>query len=461
LGLHRLLYSRPEAWVNSALAMIIGRLVYAGSKLALCNHAPNTCLWELCGIDEPPDVDAHCYEPMDQLLRRQGAIQRGLARRHLDGGRVVLYDITSIYFEGDYEQSELVTFGYNRDRKKGYEQVVVGLICNARGCPVGVEVYAGNTKDETTVIDKVHEIKADYGIEQVIFVGDRGMITQSNIEALKDEDDLQTISALTHGEMRHLLERKVIALDLFDERSIHEVTDPAEPTRRYCLCRNPQTAQREHHTRDRLLELTTNALTEIAAYRRATTVEKLGARVGKVLAKYKMGKFIQWSIEPDQALTTSRKHRLIWSIDTDKVVKEKRFDGCYIITSDVGQDGMSTAEVVNAYKSLTFVERAFRNLKTVQLEIRPVYHKTDERIRSHVFLCMLAYYLQWHIEQRLTPLFSADGQGPERRWTFRGVIDCLAQITRNKVTVNGAEFYQNSTPTQEQEEILNLLQVAM
>jgi hypothetical protein len=235
LGLHRLLYSRPEAWVNSALAMIIGRLVYAGSKLALCNHAPNTCLWELCGIDEPPEVDAHCYEPMDQLLRRQGAIQRGLARRHLDGGRVVLYDITSIYFEGDYAHSELVTFGYNRDRKKGYEQVVVGLICNARGCPVGVEVYAGNTKDETTVIDKVHEIKADYGIEQVIFVGDRGMITQSNIEALKDEDDLQTISALTHGEMRHLLERKVIALDLFDERSIHEVTDPAEPTRRYCL----------------------------------------------------------------------------------------------------------------------------------------------------------------------------------------------------------------------------------
>jgi hypothetical protein len=461
LRLHRLLYSRPEPWVNSALAMIIGRLVYAGSKLALCNHAPNTCLWELCGIDEPPDVDAHCYEPMDQLLRRQGAIQRGLARRHLDGGRVVLYDITSIYFEGDYEQSELVTFGYNRDRKKGYEQVVVGLICNARGCPVGVEVYAGNTKDETTVIDKVHEIKADYGIEQVIFVGDRGMITQSNIEALKDADDLQTISALTHGEMRHLLERKVIALDLFDERSIHEVSDPADPTRRYCLCRNPQTAQREHHTRDRLLELTTNALTEIAAYRRATTVEKLGARVGKVLAKYKMGKFIQWSIEPDQALTTSRKHRLIWSIDTDKVVKEKRFDGCYIITSDVGQDGMSTAEVVNAYKSLTFVERAFRNLKTVQLEIRPVYHKTDERIRSHVFLCMLAYYLQWHIEQRLTPLFSADGQGPERRWTFRGVIDCLAQITRNKVTVNGAEFYQNSTPTPEQEEILNLLQVAM
>ena len=174
-----------------------------------------------------------------------------------------------------------------------------------------------------------------------------------------------------------------------------------------------------------------------------------------------MGKFIQWSIDADHELAKSRKHRLIWSIDTHKVAKEQRFDGCYIITSDVDQAGMSTTEVVNAYKSLTFVERAFRNLKTVQLEIRPVYHKTDERIRSHVFLCMLAYYLQWHMEQRLAPLFAADGQGPDRRWTFRGVIDCLAQITRNRVTVNGAEFYQNSTPTPEQDQILRLLQVTM
>ena len=461
LGLHQALYSRPEPWVSGALAMIVGRLVYAGSKLSLCNHHPNTCLWELCGIADPPDVDTQCYEPMDKLLQRQGAIQKTLARRHLDGGHLVLYDITSVYFEGEYKQSELVGFGYNRDGKKGREQIVVGLICNAQGCPVGVEVYAGNTKDETTVIDKVHEIKASYGIEKIIFVGDRGMITHSTIEALKDEEDLQTIGALTHGEMRTLLKEKVITLDLFDERSIHEVSDPAEPTRRYCLCRNPQTAQRESATRQRLLDLTATALAEIAAYKRATTVEKLGARVGKALAKYKMGKFIQWNIDADKEKATSREHRLIWSIDANKVAQEKRFDGCYIVTSDVDKDQMNTMEVVHAYKSLTFVERAFRNLKTVQLEIRPVYHKNDERIRGHVFLCMLAYYLQWHMEQRLAPLFTQDGKGQERRWTFRGVIDCLAQITRNKVTVNGAEFYQNSTPTPEQEEILSLLQVTM
>jgi transposase len=324
----------------------------------------------------PPNVDTHCYEPMDRLLQRQKAIQKNLTRCHLKGGHLVLYDITSVYFEGDYKDSELVRFGYNRDGKKGHEQIVVGLICTGQGCPVGVEVYAGNTKDETTVIDKVHEIKDNYGIEKVVFVGDRGMLTHSNIEALKDEKDLQTISALTHGEMKTLLDKQVIALDLFDERSIYEVTDPVEPRRRYCLCRNPQAAQREHEMRGRLLRLTTDALAKIAAYKRAATVETLGARVGRVLAKYKMGKFIQWSVEPDPNRAKSSEHRLHWSIKTDKMAEEQRFDGCYIIASDVDQQAMNTLEVVNAYKRLTFVERAFRSLKTVQLEIRPVYHKT-------------------------------------------------------------------------------------
>ena len=461
VGLPQILSSRSEPWVNSLLAMIVGRLVYAGSKLSLCNHASNTCLWELSGITDEPKVDKHCYQAMDKLLKRQPEIQKKLARQHLQSGHLVLYDITSVYFEGEYQDSELVKFGYNRDRKKGREQIVVGLICNKQGCPVGVEVYAGNTKDETTVIDKIHQIKTDYGIEKIIFVGDRGMVTQSKIEALKDEDDLKTVSALTHGGMMKLLNEKVIELDLFDEHNIHEVIDPLNPDRRYCLCRNPVTAQRETDTRQRLLDLTEVGLQGIADYKQKTTVEKLGARVGKVLAKYKMGKFIQWSIDAAEDNTTSRQHRLSWSIDTDKVAYEQRFDGCYIISTDVEQARMNTLEVVNAYKSLAFVERAFRNLKTVQLEIRPVYHKNDDRIRCHVFLCMLAYYLQWHMEQRLAPLFEEDGVGENRRWTFRGVIDNLAQITRNKVSANGVEFYQNSTPTDEQEQILKLLRVSM
>jgi hypothetical protein len=356
LGLDKLLYSKPEPWVNSLLAMIVGRLVYAGSKLSLCNHYPNTALWELCGITGKPDVDINCYEPMDKLLKRQKAIQKILAQRHIKSGHLVLYDITSIYFEGEYNESELVRFGYNRDRKKGVEQIVVGLICNEQGCPVGVEVYSGNTKDETTVVDKIQEIKKQYGIEKIIFVGDRGMVTQNNINALKDEEGLQMIGALTHGEMIKLLKEKVIALDLFDEQKINEVFDPSNPTQRYCLCRNPATAQREGKTRQRLLELTEAGLQEIAAYKRKTTSEKLGARVGKVLAKYKMGKFINWSIDAYESNAISQQHRLIWSVNTDKVAHEKRFDGCYIIRTDVNKKQMNAEEVVSAYKSLTFVE---------------------------------------------------------------------------------------------------------
>ena len=461
LGLHKVLYSRPESWVNSVLAMIVGRIVFAGSKLSLCNHHPNTCLWEVCGVLETPDVDKNCYEPMDKLLGRQTAIQKKLAAQHLQADHLVLYDITSIYFEGAYKQSELVTFGYNRDRKKGREQIVVGLICDEQGCPVGVEVYSGNTKDETTVMDKIHEIKTSYNIGKIIFVGDRGMVTHHNVEALKDETDLQMISALTHSEMMKLYRKNVIEMDLFDEKTINEIEDPEEPGRRYCLCRNPSTAKRSRDTRQRLLNLTETGLKEIAAYKRKITVEKLGARVGKVLAKYKMGKFIQWTIDADENASISQRHHLEWSIDTSKVAHEQCFDGCYVISTDVDKERLNTKEVVHAYKSLTHVERAFRNLKTIQLEVRPVHHKNDDRIRSHVFLCMLAYYLQWHMEQRLRPLFNSDGKAKERRWTFRGVIECLAQLTCNKVSVNGAQFYQNSIPTSEQKQILELLGVPL
>ena len=212
LGLHKAIYSRSEPWVNAILAMIVGRVIFAGSKLALCHQHPHSCLWELCGIDGEPDVDVHCYQAMDRLLQRQAAIQRQLAKQHLRNGYLVLYDITSSYFEGEYADSELVTYGYNRDGKKGHEQVVIGLVCNAEGCPIGVEIYPGNTRDSTTVIDKIHEIKTQYAIDQLIFVGDRGMVTKSNIDAVKDIEGLRTITALTHHGMVQLLRDKVIHL---------------------------------------------------------------------------------------------------------------------------------------------------------------------------------------------------------------------------------------------------------
>ena len=339
IGLPQMLYSRNEQWLKSALAMIIGRLIQPGSKLSLCHHHSISCLWEICGIVETPEVNEYCYAVMDKLLQRQKSIQKKLAKKHLNNNHMVLYDITSVYFEGAYEDSELVKYGYNRDQKKGKEQVVVGLICNDKGCPVGIEVFAGNTKDETTVLDKIKEVRQEYQLKELIFVGDRGMVTRSNLDALQHDDDIKTVSALTHSDMQKLLSRDVIMLDMFDEKLVNEVFDPQDPDRRYCLCRNEATKIRTNRTRERLLGLTKEGLGHIATYTRKTTVEKLGARVGKLLSKYKMAKFIDWSIESaNEELSNS--HRLQWKINQDKVDHEKRLDGCYVITTDVNCNTM-------------------------------------------------------------------------------------------------------------------------
>jgi len=453
LGLPQLLYSRNEPWVGPALAMILGRIVYAGSKLALSHQGANTALWELCGVAGKVDVDRHCYEVLDRLLARQPAIQRALAKKHLQDGHLVLYDITSSYFEGEYAASDLVAFGYNRDGKRHHEQVVIALVCNGQGCPVGVEVFAGNTQDAATVPDQIAQIQNQYGIRQLIFVGDRGMITQSNRDQLAGSEGLQLISALTHPQIVALLEKKVVTPELFDEKAIVEVLDPDQPQKRYCLCRNPESARRETQTRQRLLELTRQGLEAIAPPPRGKTrktpaAEKTGARVGRVLQRYKMGKFVDWAV---------KEGRLEWRFHQEKIDAEQRLDGCYIVVADVPPEAMGKAEVVASYKKLSLVEQAFRNLKTVQLEMRPVYHKKDDRIRAHVFLCMLAYYLQWHARQRLQPLFDGDGKGKNRRWTFQNVIEKLATIRSNRVQSGGVEFELRTQADSDHEKILRLL----
>lgn len=460
LGLHRMLYSRSEPWVNSVLAMVIGRIVYQGSKLSLCNQFANTCLWELCGIEGRPDVDEHCYEPLDRLLERQSAIQKKLAAKHLKNGCLVLYDITSSYLEGEYERSKIVDFGYNRDKKKGYKQIVIGLLCNAEGCPVGVEVFKGNTNDATTVNDKVAELRTKYQLERVVFVGDRGMLTAARLDDLRDITGLNTISALTHHQLADLVRRDVIQPELFDEKNIVEISEPDSDRERYCLCRNPVTAKNETETRKRLLALSEEGLTKIADYKQSTTVEILGARVGKLLAKYKMGKFILWEVVQDRDNKKSKAHVLKWSIDEEKVEREQALDGCYIVRTDVPEEALDSGEVVAGYKALGGVERAFRSLKTTLLEMRPIFHKKDERIKAHVFMCMLSYYLQWHLVDRLRPLFEEDGTGKNRRWTVENVIERLAAIRNNRVSVNGVEFDQITESDTEQSEILRLLKQA-
>jgi transposase len=448
LGLHIDIYSRTnEEWVRSCVAMIAGRIVFAGSKLSLSHCGSYSALWEICGIEGVIDVNTHCYDAMDELLERQTAIQKKLTQKHLSNGTLVLYDITSSYMEGEYEESELVEFGYNRDRKRGHEQIIISLLCAGNGCPVAVEVFKGNTKDETTVLAKITEIQEKYGIERVIFVGDRGMVTQSKYAEI-DHNLVKVISALSHSAIQGLCEKEIIQIGLFDEKNIVEVIDGDI---RYCLCKNPDMAVKETRTRQTLLKKTTDELDKIISGTMKTKNSK-EVRAGKVVGKYKMGKFI---------IFEGSGENLKYSLAYDKIAKEACLDGCYVIYTDVPSEEMTAIETVENYKKLMQVEQAFRNMKTVRLEVRPVYHKTDDRIRCHVFICMLAYYVMWHMNQMLKPLFEADGVGADRKYTFDYVVETLKSIRKETVEVCGNESSIITSPTQEQAHILKLLGIVL
>ncbi len=460
LGLDLAIYSKPKSWKQNIYVMIAGRIIFAGSKLSLCNQYNNTALWELCGIESRPDVRKHCYDALDKLLKRQTAIQKKLANKHLKDGNLVLYDVTSSYLEGEYESSELVKFGYNRDGKKGHEQIVIGLICNSDGCPIAVEVFAGNTKDETTLIGKINELQKLYQIKKTVFVGDRGMVTESTAYELKQKG-IESIGALNRPKIVELIKQRIIEASYFNPTEIKEVSDPKVPERRYCLCKNPKSAKSDKITRNRLIELVVENLEKIANYKQRTTVEILGSRIGKLLQKYKIGKYINWEIQGDKEQKKSLNHKVVWNINEELIAENQKLDGCYVIVTGVSKDSMNKEQVVSNYKKLTEVEMAFRNLKTVQLEMRPIYHKLDHRIKAHIFLCMLAYYVQWNMQQRLTTLFEENKKGWERMWTFTQVIETLKSITQNTIKINGITLCRNTCPNQEQFKILKLLGVNM
>lgn len=448
LELDKAIYTRTsEEWARACLAMIAGRVVYAGSKLSLSHCDSYSALWEVCGISGAVDVNTHCYGAMDKLLKRQEAIQKTLAKKHLAGGILVLYDITSSYMEGKYEDSDLVCYGYNRDGKRAHEQIVISLLCSKDGCPVAVEVFKGNTKDETTVLDIVAGLKEKYGMEKVVFVGDRGMMTQAKYEQL-DHKAVKVISALTHGAIKSLCDKEVIQLSMFDEKNIVEVIDG---NLRYCLCKNPDMATKETATREALLKKTTEELDKIIASTKKSKYSK-EMRVGKAINKYKMGKFFAFEGKDEE---------LTYVLNEELIERESCLDGCYVIYTDVPPEDMTAMEAVENYKGLMRVEQAFRSMKQVQLEIRPVYHKTDDRIRCHVFICMLAYYVMWHIKQRLGVLFETDGKGKNRRYTFESVMEILKCIRKDAVVICGIESCVITTPTDLQQRILQLLEVTM
>lgn len=454
LELDRLIYSRKKPWREDALALIVGRVVYQGSKLSLINVYADTALWELCGhpAGERPDVDRHAYAVMDRLMERQGSIQKALAGQRLHDGCLIYYDLTSSYFEGAYAGSDLVAFGYNRDGKKGHEQIAIGLLTDAQGCPVAVEVFRGNTSDQRTVLDQAKRLSEQYGVKDVVFAGDRGMLTPKRIAEVSALG-FKTLTALTHPQMRDLLERKVIQMELFDEREPVAVHDPEQKTLRYLLCKNPNTAADERQTRQELIAQTRQALEKLAASRKKRTKVELAAKVGAVLAKWRVAKFFSWQIKCAG---------LLFEIDQELVQAEEAMDGCYIIRTDVSDEAWSAQQAVDRYRGLAQVERAFRNLKTVALELRPVYHHTDERIRAHVFICMLAYYLQWHALQRLQPLFHTDGDGKDRRWSWPIILERLKSI-RTQTCRLGRTVIPNviTRPDPEQQRILDLLKVKL
>jgi len=448
IGLDKIIYSRNDEWVKCALAMIIGRIVYQGSKLWLSKVSDFSCLWETCGVIDDVHVVAHCYDAMDELLARQEMIQKKLANKHLGNGTAILYDITSAYFEGDYDDSEIVTYGYNRDKKRGKKQITIGLICTKDGCPVAVEVFAGNTTDCTTVKDKMLEIKRKYGIKDFVFVGDRGMLTKKNISECESDDaafaGITTITALTHSAMKQLCKHESVQLSMFDEAVINEVILPEEPDIRYALKKNPVRCEEERQSRLTLIKKTEECLSKIAVPKRKTDDKTLIARAVKIFRKYKTEKYFDWEVK-DVLLKYSRK--------ADVILEEEKYDGLYVIRSNAPRDSMCITEVVENYKSLLNVEQAFRNMKTVQLEIRPIYHHTDDRIKAHVLICMLSYYLLWHMNKALELLYEED----KTKYTRDYVIETIKTVQKMKMTIGEIETYTIAESNEIQKHIQDLV----
>jgi transposase len=398
LGLASLLGSKPCRERDLVLAMVVSRIVAPHTKLATTRWWHTTTLAEDFGVADADEDDL--YAAMDWLLARQDTIEKKLAARHLIQGGLVLYDLSSSYFEGSC--CPLAKLGYNRDGKKGLLQVNYGLLADARGCPVAVSVYEGNVTDSQTLMPEVTRLREDFGITQLVMVGDRGMISNKAIDELRETDGIAWITALKSVSIRALLEQGQLQLDLFDERNLLELRSPEYPGERLVACRNPQLAKLRAHKREELLAATERNLDKIKARVDAGKLagqDEIGVRVGKVVNQYKVGKHFELQIG-DNAFTFVRKLAAI--------ATEASLDGIYIIRTCVAAEQMEAADCVRSYKSLANVERAFRSLKTIDLKVRPIHHRTADRVRAHIFLCMLAYYVEWHMREAWRELLFAD-----------------------------------------------------
>ncbi len=398
LGLDKLIAAKPCRERDIIVAVIVARICAPDSKLAMTRWWKDTTLPELLDIADVDEDDI--YHAMDWLLERQGRIEKKLARRHLKADDLVLYDLTSSYFEG--EKCPLAARGKSRDRKRGTLQVNYGLIADRRGCPVSVSVFKGNTNDSTTLLAEAARVREDFGIEQMVLVGDRGMISQKQIDELRDIGGMEWITALRTGGIRKLMEAGALQLGLFDERNLFELMHDDYPGERLVACRNPLLARKRAHKRCSMLEATKRELDKVrgmAGKRKLKGKDKIGVRVGKVVNKYKMAKHVVLDIRDDG---------FDFSFDEQSIAAEAALDGIYVIRTSLPEERMDAAELVRGYKDLTAVERAFRSLKSIDLLVRPIRHWLENRVLAHIFLCMLTYYVLWHMTEALRPLLFAD-----------------------------------------------------
>lgn len=469
------------------MALIVARVIDPRSKLATTRALrPETATSTLglqLGIEAVDE--RQMYRAMDWLLERQQRIETKLAHQHLHDGSLVLYDVSSSWYTGTH--CALAKFGHSRDGGGG-PQIVYGLLCNAEGCPVAIEVFEGNTADPKTLPAQVEKIRRRFGIQRVVLVGDRGLITSRRIEqTLRGVEGLQWITALRADSIRKLVSQGVIVPTLFDERDLLEVQSPEYPGERLVVCRNPFLAKERAKKRSELLQATEKQLALIAQAtqwpkRPLRGKDKIGLRVGRVINHYKVAKHFILEIADD---------RFGYQRDEQKIAAEAALDGLYVIRTSVSAEAFSAESSVRAYKDLSKVERAFRCIKTVDLKVRPIYHWLDGRVRAHVFLCMLAYYVEWHMRQKLQELLFDDEDkagaealresvvAPAQRspsaqrkdhtkrtqadlpvHSFRTLLTDLATLAKNLVQTTGAnpqQFYLLTRPTELQRRAFELL----
>ena len=482
LGFESLIASRGSPERDRVCAMVAARVLAPHTKLATTRWWQTTTLAEEYGVEAADENDL--YGAMDWLLERQGQIERKLAARHLSEGALALYDLSSSYFEGTH--CPLAKLGHDRDGKKHKLQVNYGLLTSQAGCPVAVSVYEGNTGDAKTLMPQVTKLREEFGLKQVVLVGDRGMISHKAIQELRDLEGLSWITALKSTQIRTLVEGEALQLGFFDERNLVEISHPDYPGERLIACRNPELSKLRSHKRQALLEATGKELEKVCASVAAGRLkgkDKIGVRVGRVINKYKVAKHFELTIE---------EQRLEFKRLDEQIAAEAALDGIYVIRTAVPKKRMSAADAVRNYKALANVERAFRSLKTVDLKVRPIHHRLEDRVRAHIFLCMLAYYVEWHMLEAWRPLlFSDEDQAakadrdpvaPAERseealqkvlthtlpdgtpaHSFRTLLEDLSSIVRNTCRAPGpversGTFDLITTPTAKQRRALELIE---